>query len=88
MRSGDGHGRDAAPESAGKNKGRADRDAQKRLKSVERKIAKLDDEKKAAEAELLTVTTLEAAEEVRSRLGSLAEEIEELEAEWLALSEE
>jgi ATP-binding cassette subfamily F protein 3 len=80
--------RDAAPEASGKKSGRADRDAQKRLKAVERKIAKLDEEKKATEAELLKVTSAHSVDALRAGLAKLAAEIEELEAEWLELYEE
>lgn len=67
--------------------GRADRDAQKRLKSVERKIAKLDDEKKQLNAKQIEVTEADEAKQLYERLAEIAEEIETLEAEWLELSE-
>ena len=76
---------DDAP--AGKSRGRADRYAQKKLKSVERKIAKLDDEKKQLDAKLLTMTDAAEAQAAQTRLTELAAEIEVLEAEWLELSE-
>ncbi|QDT67442.1 putative ABC transporter ATP-binding protein YheS [Planctomycetes bacterium MalM25] len=71
----------------GKPGGRADRDAQKRLKSVERKIAKLDDEKKQLAAKQLEVTEADEAKQLYERLATIAAEVETLEAEWLELSE-
>ncbi|MEO1498055.1 MAG: ABC-F family ATP-binding cassette domain-containing protein [Planctomycetota bacterium] len=70
-----------------KSGGKAQRDLQKQLKSVERKIAKLDDEKKQLTAEQLTVTEAAEAQRIHHRLVELAAEIEVLEAEWLELSE-
>ncbi len=78
--------KDDAP-AGGKPGGRADRDAQKRLKSVERKIAKLDDEKKQLAAKQVEVTEADDAKRLYERLAEIAEEIETLEAEWLELSE-
>ena len=76
-------------ESSGKkSSGRADRDSQKRLKSVERKIAKFDDEKKALAKEQLTITDAAEAQKLHERLVELTTEIETHEAEWLELSEE
>ena len=75
------------PGGGGKSRGRADRDAQKKLKSVERKIAKLDDEKKAIEASLLTVTDAKQAAELQAKLAELATEVTTLEEEWLELFE-
>ncbi|MEN0109969.1 MAG: ABC-F family ATP-binding cassette domain-containing protein [Planctomycetota bacterium] len=66
---------------------KAGRDLQKRLKSVERKIAKLDDEKKTLADEQATVTDAAEATRLHERLGEIAAEVETLEAEWLDLSE-
>jgi ATP-binding cassette subfamily F protein 3 len=70
-----------------KPSGRSDRDAQKKLKSVERKIAKLDDEKKSATAALLTVTEAAEAECLHAEVARLTAELATLEDEWLSLSE-
>lgn len=72
----------------GKAGGRADRDAQKQLKSVERKIAKLDDEKKQLTAKQAEVTDTAEATTLHNRLAEIATELEQLESEWLELSEE
>jgi ATP-binding cassette subfamily F protein 3 len=68
--------------------GRSDRDAQKKLKSVERKIAKLDDEKKAAAETLLTVTDAAEAQRLHAQVAQLTIELATLEDEWLSLSED
>ncbi len=69
------------------SKGKADRQAQKKLKSVERKIAKLDEEKKLLTEKQATVTDAEEAQEIHSRLAEITDELETLEVEWLELSE-
>jgi ATP-binding cassette subfamily F protein 3 len=63
--------------------GRDQRDLDKRLKSLERKIAKLDEEKKDLNAHLLEVTEAGEAKRVRERLAAVAEEVAALEHEWL-----
>jgi len=78
----------ASAPAARKANGRADRDAQKKLKSVERKIAKLDDEKKSASGALLTVTDAAEAQRLHAEVARLTAELATLEDEWLALSEE
>jgi ATP-binding cassette subfamily F protein 3 len=69
-----------------KAKGRSDRDAQKKLKAVERKIAKLDEEKKSVAEQLLTVSTTTDAKRLQSEMAQMTEELAKLEEEWLELS--
>jgi ATP-binding cassette subfamily F protein 3 len=71
-----------------KGHARAEREAQKRLKAVERKIARLDEEKRAASARLLTTTDAAEAQRLHARLGELAQTLEPLEEQWLVLSAE
>jgi ATP-binding cassette subfamily F protein 3 len=71
----------------GKRDGKADRDAQKRLKAVERKIAKLDDEKKQLTAEMATTYDSAELKKKQAELAKLSVEVETLEAEWVELSE-
>jgi ATP-binding cassette, subfamily F, member 3 len=78
----------AAPLPARKTNARADREAQKKLKAVERKIAKLDEEKKAASDQLLTVTDAAEATRVQAQLNELTAELAKLEEEWLQRSAE
>ncbi|TWT99844.1 putative ABC transporter ATP-binding protein YheS [Botrimarina colliarenosi] len=68
--------------------GKADRDAQKRLKAVERRIAKLDDEKKQLNEELTKAATdVDKIKKLQTQLAEIVDECETLEAEWLELSE-
>jgi ATP-binding cassette subfamily F protein 3 len=78
----------AAPTAERKSRGRADRDSQKKLKNVERKIARLDDEKKEVNAKLLAVTDAGEAQRLHSELTKLIDELASLEEEWLELSSE
>lgn len=71
-----------------KARARADREGQKKLKAVERKIARLDDDKRAASERLLTVTDAAEAQRLHTEFGKLADELAQLEEEWLALSSE
>jgi ATP-binding cassette subfamily F protein 3 len=71
---------------ARKLSGREERDLEKRLKSLERKIAKLDDEKKDLNAKLLEAADAAEAKRLRDRLATLAEEVATLEHEWLEAS--
>jgi ATP-binding cassette subfamily F protein 3 len=66
--------------------GREERDLEKRLKSLERKIAKLDDEKKELNAKLLEAADAAEAKRLHERLAALAAEVATLEHEWLELS--
>jgi ATP-binding cassette subfamily F protein 3 len=68
--------------------GRSDRDAQKKLKAVERKIAKLDEEKRDINEKLLTVTESKEATRLQAELSRLAAELATLEEEWLERSAE
>lgn len=71
-----------------KARARADRDSQKKLKAVERKIAKLDDEKKSINEKLLAVTDAKEAQRLHAELAKLTDELTKLEEEWLELSAE
>jgi ATP-binding cassette subfamily F protein 3 len=92
------HSRDGEPASAGgrgatgaastkpKLTGRDQRDLDKRLKSLERKIAKLDEEKRDLNARLLEVTDAAEAKRACERLAAVADEVATLEHEWLEAS--
>ena len=71
-----------------KARARSDRDAQKKLKAVERKIARLDEEKRAVSEQLLAVTDAAEAQRLHSQLAKLTGELTELEEQWLELSAE
>ncbi len=63
--------------------GREERALQKKMKSLERKIASLDNDKKTTQAELLTVTSAPEARALQEQLTSLSDEIQQLEEQWL-----
>lgn len=71
-----------------KARARADRDAQKKLKAVERKIARLDEEKRDVSQQLLSVTETAEAQRLQKELARLTAELTALEEEWLELSSE
>jgi ATP-binding cassette subfamily F protein 3 len=71
-----------------KARARADRDAQKKLKAVERKIARLDEEKRGVSEKLLSVTETVEAQRLQKELSRLTAELTTLEEEWLELSAE
>ncbi len=71
---------DRAPRKIG---GREERALQKKLKSVERKIAKLDHEKKSLHEEQINVADAKAAQDLHQRLEKITAEVEQLEEEWL-----
>ena len=66
--------------------GRDQRDQEKRLKAVERKIAKLDDEKRTLTQQLAEVADAAQSAKLRTRLAAVAEEVAALEHEWLEVS--
>jgi ATP-binding cassette subfamily F protein 3 len=69
-----------------KPSGRDQRDLDKRLKSLERKIAKLDEEKRDLNNQLLEATDAAQAKRVRERLTAVGEDVAALEHEWLEAS--
>ncbi|GAA4428602.1 ABC-F family ATP-binding cassette domain-containing protein [Bremerella cremea] len=64
------------------------RAARKELNKLESKIAKLDDERKALNNKLLTITDPAEAQKVHARFTELADEISELEGKWLEFQEQ
>jgi ATP-binding cassette subfamily F protein 3 len=71
-----------------KVRARADRDAQKKLKAVERKITRLDDEKRAIGEQLFSVSEAAEAERLHRKHAEVASQLAQLEEEWLELSME
>jgi ATP-binding cassette subfamily F protein 3 len=82
--------KDAAPSglAARKPDARSDREAQKKLKAVERKIAKLDEEKRGISDKLLAVTEMVEATRLQAEMARLTTELAALEEEWLERSAE
>jgi len=66
--------------------GREERELEKRLRALERKIAKLDELKKELNARLMQVTDAAESKRVREQLAALSEEVAALEHEWLEAS--
>jgi ATP-binding cassette subfamily F protein 3 len=65
---------------------RDERAIQKQLKTIERKIAKLDDEKREFEQKLLVETDPQTAMELHEKVKSLSDELKMAEEQWLKLS--
>lgn len=70
-----------------------ERELRKKMKALERKIGKADEEIEAAEAEIATMSSADAPDfaaigEKTQALGALKEERDELEMQWLELGEE
>ncbi len=78
----------ADPTEDRKGRARADRDSQKKLKAVERKISRMDEEKRALSDQLLSVTETAKAKRLQTELARVTAELEKLEEEWLELSAE
>jgi ATP-binding cassette subfamily F protein 3 len=68
--------------------GKEERELQKKLRTVERKIAKLDEEKKELQQRLMTITTAADAQAAHQLLAAITTELQGLEEEWLAISGE
>ena len=82
-------GADSKPaDAARKRGGKEERELQKRLKSLERKIAKLDERKSELQQQLLSVTEAAAAQDLHEQLTALNPEVEQLEEEWLKVYNE
>jgi ATP-binding cassette subfamily F protein 3 len=89
------HGTSAAPSMPNapptgdhKARARADRDSQKKLKAVERKIVRMDEEKRDVSEKLLSVTEAAEAKRLHQQLATLTADLTQLEEEWLELSAE
>ncbi len=71
-----------------KSRARSDRDAQKKLKALERKIQKLDAQKQELNDKLLVATAAKDAEQYHTELATVSTNLEKLEEQWLKLSGE
>lgn len=71
-----------------KLRARTDRDAQKKLKALERKIQKLDAQKQELNNKLLTATARKDAEQYHAELATVSTNLKQLEEQWLQLSGE
>lgn len=66
---------------------RQSRKTEKEIKNLEKKIAQLDDEKKAVNAKLLTETDPDEAVRLHDQLTEISQELEQAEERWMELSE-
>jgi ATP-binding cassette subfamily F protein 3 len=66
--------------------GREERELEKRVRALERKIAKLDEEKKELSTQLMQVADAAESKRVRERLTAVSDEVAALEHEWLEAS--
>ena len=73
----------AAPSRLG---GREQREMQKKLRAVERRIARLDEEKRALSTRLLQATTTEEVTRLRGKIAQCDTEVGPLEEQWVELS--
>ena len=62
------------------------RAARKKIKAVERKIARLDEEKKAMDAKMLTMTDPEQAMQLHEEIQTIAAALAAAEEEWMELN--
>ena len=76
------------PKSTDSRQGQRDqRKAEKELKNLERKIARLDDEKRAINEKMMTETNPKEAVRLHEKLTEIAEELRSAEERWIELSE-
>ncbi len=63
-----------------------DRKTRKLIKTIERKIAKLDDERKLLQQQLLTETNAKKALEMHNQIEAIGAELQSAEEQWLELN--
>ena len=73
---------------AAKAPARTDREVRKEIATLERTIARLDEEKKQANVALLSTTDAEEAVRLHAAMTGAAEKLSASEEKWLALQEE
>lgn len=66
--------------------GKEERELTKKLRTVERKIAKLDEEKKELQNRLMSIATAPEAQAVQQQLTTITSDLQSLEEEWLSIS--
>ena len=63
-----------------------ERDRKKKIKALERKIAKLDEEKKALDQQMLTMTDPDEAMKLYNQIEAIGGQLASAEEEWLELN--
>ncbi len=62
------------------------REFKKKIKSIERRIAKLDEERKSLNENMLSVTDPEEAMRIHEKIEAVTKELTDAEEEWLELN--
>ena len=75
-----------APPRAARLDPRDDRRRQKEMKNLEKKIARMDEDKRDVESQLLQATDPDAALRLHEQLTEIAEQLAEIEQRWLELA--
>ncbi|MBA2113053.1 ABC-F family ATP-binding cassette domain-containing protein [Bremerella alba] len=84
-----GDGRDAnLAKEERKQRNKEARATRKEVNKLESKIAKLDDERKALNKQLLEITDPKEAQKVHAKFTTIADEIAEMEGKWLEYQEQ
>lgn len=78
----------AAPKAAPKVQKRSEREIRKEMSNLERSIAKLDEQKKLANTQLMSSTDAQAALKLHNEFSALTTQLAEAEERWLVLQEE
>ena len=77
-----------APKSTTKAKGKDDRAMRKEVSSLEKTIARLDEQKKLKQQELLNSTDASAALRIHNEVEALSAQLTEAEDRWCSLQQE
>ena len=77
-----------APKVTGGGNNRDERKIRKEINNVERKIARLDDEKKALNKKLMETTDADEAMKIHTEMEAISEQLEAAENRWMELQEE
>ena len=78
----------AAKSNGGTRNKQDDRKIRKEINNIEKKIARLDDEKKGLNEKLLSTTDPDEAMKLHAQIGELASALEQAENRWVELQEE
>jgi len=78
----------AAKSNGGTRNKQDDRKIRKEINNIEKKIARLDDEKKGLNEKLLSTTDPDEAMKLHEQIGELASALEQAENRWVELQEE
>ena len=81
-------GKKTAAKGGGANSEIDERKLRKKINNIERKIAKLDDEKNALNRQLLETTDAALAMELHNKITDVSQQLEEAENRWMELQEE